>query len=298
MEGKSVYAKVTGFTPYFYISLPDEWEKLSSSKITEKLEKMEAWLVSKENRKVYYQYRETLLEITFMKKKKTDGFTYDPETQDYKEFNFARLVFNNSIGMKKFSYLFENNELVIPGVTTKPTKFKLYESNMMPMLRCFHIRKISGCSWVSTSNYKKVSKEEKKESRCDIEIKVDWQELAPMKKDRNAPFIIASFDIECFSHDGQFPQASRKKDVITQIGITYTKLGESLPYRKWIACLEQTDDIPDVEVVSCETENQVIEAWIDELNKYDSDIITGYNIFHFDENLISFILTAKILTSV
>ena len=61
--------------------------------------------------------------------------------------------------MKKFSYLFENNELVIPGVTTKPTKFKLYESNMMPMLRCFHIRKISGCSWVSTSSYKKVTKD-------------------------------------------------------------------------------------------------------------------------------------------
>ena len=40
-----------------------------------------------------------------MKKKKTDGFTYDYETQDYKEFNFARLVFNNYIGMKKFSFL-------------------------------------------------------------------------------------------------------------------------------------------------------------------------------------------------
>ena len=49
------------------------------------------------------------------------------------------------------------------------------------------------------ANYKKVNKEEKKESRCDIEIKVDWQELSPIKKDRNAPFIIASFDIECFS---------------------------------------------------------------------------------------------------
>ena len=279
-EGKSVYAKVTGFTPYFYIGLPEAWEKFSNKEINKKLEIMKAWLLSKDNRKVWSRHKETLLDVELVKRKKAEGFT------NGKEFNFARLVFNNSIGMKKFSY-FLDNEVFIPGITIKPTKFKLYESNLAPMLRCFHIRKIRGCDWVSidTDKYKKVKKDNKN-SVCNIEVNVDWQNLNKIQKDMNAPLIIASFDIECYSHDGEFPQAHRKKDAIIQIGITYTKLGENIPYRKWIGCLENTDSIDGVIVESFETEQDLIESWIKEINENDCDIITGYNIFHFDEKYL------------
>ena len=281
-DDQSVYAKVTGFTPYFYIELPSKWLKNTKSEIKRKIEMLEKWLRSKENSKVWFRYKETLLNVDYVKRKKTEGFTYDPETNSERKFNFARLVFRNNEGMKKFTSLFDRNDIMIPGLTTKPTKFKLYESNLAPMLRCFHIRKISGCSWVSTESYKKIKKINK-ESHCDIEINVDWENLSPTKQDCNAPLRIASFDIECYSHDGQFPQPYRKKDPIIQIGITYTKLGTSIPYRKWIACLDQTDPVEGVEVVSCETESDLLDAWINEINTNDCDIITGYNIFYFDE---------------
>ena len=279
MDGQSVYTKVTGFTPYFYINLPDNWETLSDKEIKKRLETMLLWLKSKDNKKVWSKFKESLLEINLLKKKKAEGFTNE------KEFNFARLVFNNSIGMKKYSYLFDNQELMIPNVTKKLTKFKVYESNLSPMLRCFHIRKISGCSWVSIENYKKV-KTANKDSSCTIEIKANWQDINPIIKENNAPLIIASFDIECFSHDGQFPQANRKKDEIIQIGISYTLLGESIPYRKWIACLDNTDNIDGIIVKSFDTEQELIEAWVNEINEQDCDIITGYNIFYFDEKYI------------
>jgi DNA polymerase elongation subunit (family B) len=149
------------------------------------------------------------------------------------------------------------------------------------MLRCFHIRNISGCSWVSVSNYRKIKKINK-ESYCNIEINVDWESLNQIDKQTNAPLTIASFDIECYSHDGQFPQANRKKDSIIQIGITYTKLGHSLPYKKWIACLNETNPVDTCEVISCETENDVVESFIQEIIDSDCDIITGFNIFGFD----------------
>jgi DNA polymerase delta subunit 1 len=279
-EGKSVYAKVTGFTPYFYIGLPEAWEKLSSKEISKKLDIMKAWLLGKDNRKVWSRYKETLIDIELVKRKKAEGFT------NGKQFNFARLVFNNSIGMKKFSY-FLDNEVFIPGITIKPTKFKLYESNLAPMLRCFHIRKIRGCDWISidADKYKKIKKDNK-DSLCSIEVNVNWENINPVKKDVNAPLIIASFDLECYSHDGEFPQANRKKDSIIQIGITYTKLGESIPYRKWVGCLDKTDPIDGVIVESFETEQDLIESWIKEINENDCDIITGYNIFHFDEKYL------------
>ena len=288
MDDKSIYAKVTGFTPYFYIELPSKWEHLSNYEIKIKLELLEKWLKSRGNNKIWSQYKETLLRIDYIKSKKPEGFTFDLTTQEERKFNFARLVFNNSDGMKKYYYYFEKNDVpYIPNVINEPTKFKLYEANILPMLRCFHIRNISGCSWISIDNNKIITiKKSNKKSYCDVEISVDWENLNPIKKDSNAPFKIASFDIEVFSHDGQFPQAHRRLDEIIQIGITYTRISESNPYRKWIACLKNTNPIENIDLVSFENEDELIEAFIEEIKNYDCDIITGYNIFGFDEKYI------------
>jgi hypothetical protein len=43
-DDKSVYAKITGYTPYFYIGLPSKWESLGKSEIKKKLELLEKWL--------------------------------------------------------------------------------------------------------------------------------------------------------------------------------------------------------------------------------------------------------------
>ena len=284
---KSVYAKVTGFTPYFYIALPSSWDKLGKSEIKIKLGLLEKWLKSRENTKIWSQYKETLLRIDYLKSKKPEGFSYDFTTKEEKKFNFARLVFNNSDGMKKYSMFFE--KYMIPPIynlTTKSIQFKIYESNLLPMLRCFHIKKISGCSWVSIDANQYTETIDDKTSYCDIEINVDWESLNPIKKDSNAPFKIASFDIEVYSHDGQFPQAHRKLDKIIQIGITYTRIGQSEPYRKWIACLDNTDNIDNINVLSFENEDEIVDAFINEINTFDCDIITGYNIFGFDEKYI------------
>lgn len=195
----------------------------------------------------------------------------------------GKILFPNS---KKFmKYTVEPVKLSIPGVTSKPTEFKTYEANLPPMLRCFHIRKISGCSWVQLTKYRKIPKSIK-ETHCKIELEADWRDVIPITKNTNAPFRILSYDIECFSHDGEFPQAHRKKDKIIQIGSTYTYIGENLPYRQHIACLGETSDIDGVIVESFKTERELVKGWIKEVIDNDCDIITGYNIFYFDEAYI------------
>jgi len=63
-----VYAKVTGFTPYFYISLPDSWEEYSKKEIKNKLNIMCNWLKSRDNKKIWYKCKNSLLEINYVKK--------------------------------------------------------------------------------------------------------------------------------------------------------------------------------------------------------------------------------------
>ena len=275
-DGKSVYAKIVNFTPYFYILLPDNVQDYPTYKLEILKKKIFKYL--KDNKKIYYKYKSTLIEAQLLKFKKAEGFTNDIE------YYFIRLVFNNSDGMKKYKSFLENNDIMID-YDINNHKFKLYEANLPPMFRCFHIKEISGCAWISVDQYT-IIEEYEKESYCDIELEIDWRYLNSIKKETNAPFRICSFDIECYSHDGEFPQAKRIDDPIIQIGATYTYLGESIPYRQYIACLNDTKDLDNVIVENFKSEKDLILGFLNEIIENDCDIITGYNIFYFDEKYI------------
>ena len=279
MDGKSVYAKIIGYTPYFYFIIPSNLQPKPKPYLDDLVNKLYIFMKSKDNKKVFYKLKPTLKEIQLVRLKVAEGFTNDKEQW------FARMVFTNADGMKKYKSFLENNDIKVPGIieTSNGIRLKLYEANLPPMLRCFHIREISGCSWVETSTYDIITDDDEKESRCDIEIHVDWRKLNPIKKDVNAPLRICSFDIECNSIDGEFPQAKRKGDAVIQIGCTYTTLGSSTPYRQYIACLKETSPLDGIIVESFETEIELMLGFLEEINTYDCDIITGYNTFFFDE---------------
>ncbi len=139
-KGKSVYAKIINYTPYFYIKLPQSWKKKKKKK---KIKMMKKWLISKDNRKVWERFKSGLEDIDLVERKMANGFTND------KLFFFGRIIFNNNYSMKKYRLLFEENYIYIPQVTEGYIRFRTFEANLPPMLRCFHIKKISGCSWIS-----------------------------------------------------------------------------------------------------------------------------------------------------
>jgi DNA polymerase delta subunit 1 len=98
---------------------------------------------------------------------------------------------------------------------------------------------------------------------------------------------VSSFDIECTSKDGSFPQAQRKEDKIIQIGTTTRVYGEKNCFVRHIVTLKECDEIPDLEdekviVESVATEKELIRTWAKHIQKIDPDVIIGYNIFGFD----------------
>ncbi len=276
IEGKSVYMRIINYTPHFYIKLPLNWSETDAKT---NIKKMYSYFTGEYNRKVWKKYRNCLTNMDIVEKMSAEGFT------NGKKYYFARLIFNNNIAMKKYKFMFEESDVYIPGITSRAVRFKTFEANLPPMLRCFHIKKISGCAWVKMDKYKLI--ENGKDSYCDIELRVDWRDIIPFEKDTNAPFRILSFDIECYSSDkDKFPQAKNKEDCIFQIGSTYTYLNDSVPYRQHIVCLKETDPVEGSIVEWYEDEKTMIKAWIKEVINNDCDIITGWNIFGFDEGYI------------
>jgi DNA polymerase elongation subunit (family B) len=71
-------------------------------------------------------------------------------------------------------------------------------------------------------------------------------------------------------------------DPVIQIGTTLHRYGETTCFYKNIITLGTCDDIDGIDVVVCETEEDVINEWCRMVNRIDPDIITGYNILGFD----------------
>ena len=74
-------------------------------------------------------------------------------------------------------------------------------------------------------------------------------------------------------------------DKCTFIGSTFLRVGEKDPYYNNMIALGRCDDTPEVpnsEIISCETERELLLKWTEMVKKEDPDIIIGYNIFGFD----------------
>lgn len=277
LDDKSVYCKVLNYTPFFYIRIPHYNIKKD----------MVEYIVTaiKERVSSYNKMNETLIEYDLCKKKLPYGFN------DNKRFNLIRLIFNNSDGMKKYFNACRNNEFSLPKVSLKrKIKFETFEANFVPHIKCCHIQNIELSGWVRTSKYKQIKSEGLKESTCDIELNVDWTNLEGFTSNEMAPFKIASFDGEMYCHkiSDSVPVPSDKKNVILQIGITYSRWDSKSCYKKFITVLNEHEKFDeDTIMTQSSKEKNLLKKFYAELVNEDCDFIVGYNIFGFDEEYLA-----------
>lgn len=211
-EGYSVCASVTGFKPYFFISLPKNWKKAQ----------VQLLINTVADRLVNFNVEKPDFQI--VKRHCFRGFTNNTL------YPYAKLSFNNMRSFNKFKDMFYT-EINVLG---KRRKFDLFESNMKPLLRFIHINDIKSAGWVMLHknqyqiNYEPVSK-------CQIDITTNWENVKPSQNETIAPLVIASFDIEADSSHGDFPLAKK----------TYKKLASDVLVHYWtsLATIEKYQNI-------------------------------------------------------
>lgn len=265
-EGKSLTVTVDGYNPYFYIKIPEKWEKSQAITLINYVK----------NNLKYKNASNGLIDFKIVKKNDSHGFNGD------KLFKFIKLVFKNTKSFKSFENFFEYNKINNRALFINPTKLKLYESNIEPLLRFMHIKKILPCGWIKITKYSKSPKV----SYCDNDYRVNEKDIICVDKPKSGKLIIMSFDIECIADNGySFPEAKNDNDFLTQIGSVFSYHGESKPFYKNIITLKKatsTSGMEDVEINSYESESKVLLAWRDLVQKMDPDVITGWNINGFD----------------
>src|SRR6056300_1265566 len=246
-DGKSVCVTTT-FEPYFYIKLPD----------------------IKYAREIYAHIKDTCTGYTVVESKDIWGF------QNNQKFLFMRITFSNLKKRRTTDYFLKKPLNLSSG----PFPLKVYESNLDPILRMMHRTGIQSTGWLDTGSECVRSHL----AHTDIDLFCnDWESLKPVKRDDIAPFVVASFDIESNSSTGKFPDADIQGDACFQIAISLCTFGSDEPYDKTCLCYKKTDpDLEGCNIVSFDTEREMLEAFRDYLKDKDVDIMTGWNILGFD----------------
>ncbi len=194
--------------------------------------------------------------------------------QNNEKYLYLKLNFKSLVHMKKCDskLRYSKNAMGLP--------YKVYESNIEPVLRFMHRTGIQSTGWLDTG----LSCSRSNISRADIDLYCsDWKTLTPVSRDDNAPFIVCSFDIECNSSTGKFPDPKIQDDCCFQIALTLRFLGSEEIYDKTCLCYKQTDDkLEGCNIISFDTEREMLMAFNEYVNGHDIDIMTGWNIFGFD----------------
>ena len=284
-NGESVCVS-TVFDPYFFIKMPHANKKLCE-KIKNDLNKIlqeedvieDAKMVKGKDVWGFQNNTSSIfIKLTFKTLKNMKNCIYsltEPVEPEEYDFDFVQKYERRCARYDK------NIKPILK--TLKIPFFKLYESNIEPLLRLMHRTNISSTGWIEIET----CESRDRFSRCDIDLFCDdWKKLKSVDRDDIAKFVVASFDIETYSSTGKFPDPTIKGDACFQIAFTLKRQGEKEFYDKTCLCYKKTDPIEGCNIINYDTESELLMGFRDYIIKHDIDMMTGWNIFGFDLHYI------------
>jgi len=197
-KGETCCIFIDDYKPFFFIKVGYDWDE---SEVPVLLKFIRG--------KLDERYRPSILEARLVEYNKLYGFSAG------KKDKFVKLTFKNSTTMNKVKslwYEYVTSPTDSKTMDRKPKQFmyngiklELYESNIPPLLRYFHIYNISPSGWVSIQTTK-CQKTDVKITTCNFEYLCKLAHIKPLPdKEDIVPYKICSFDIEASSSHGDFP---------------------------------------------------------------------------------------------
>jgi DNA polymerase elongation subunit (family B) len=214
-DGHTVCAQVNNFCPYFFLKIPDSWNKESPYKIKDNTKTLQRVLKYEQCTKrkynkstrvweeytaniIPYKLRDHLEYVKIVYRKNFWNFT------NGEEFPFIKIRVKSLALFNILKRHFSEQSQIDAG-------FALYESNIDPFLRFIHERNIEPCGWVKFPKecYDLWEGEDGPVSRANYNVSVIYTDVYPCNINQLAPLLVVSFDIECTSSHGDFPVAKK-----------------------------------------------------------------------------------------
>jgi DNA polymerase elongation subunit (family B) len=199
-QGEKASITVQEYQPFFYLKVPNTWGQ-----------KMKTEFVNHLKFKVGRYYENSIIECKLIEKKKLYEFDAG-KLHRFIMIKFANVPAYNKV--KNFWYKDitddegqKERRLLKNGYPFKDSFIELYEANIPPLLRFFHLREISPSGWIALPHKKTIEITGiNKKTSCDYEFIINYKNVIPLNdKETRVPYKIMSFDIEASSSHGDFP---------------------------------------------------------------------------------------------
>ena len=218
-KGETATIYVNGYTPFFYAEVADDWNDSHKNGFISYIKKA-----------IGEYHAENIKSAVLVQSASLYGF------DNGKQHNYIKIDFKTESTMNKVKQLWYfrdqkgNTRLSPLGYEYSGHLTRLYEAQIPPLLRMFHVKEISPTGWVSLAKAKLVKSER---TTCTYEYNIDYKNIIPQpEKQTPVPYKIASFDIEASSSHGDFPLAKKN----------YKKLAMNI-VDVWRKTTDPTDDL-------------------------------------------------------
>jgi DNA polymerase elongation subunit (family B) len=266
-KNESVCLKINDFTPYTYIELPTSitWNNSKASIVGRKIDE------------ILGREQEPLKKALLFKKKLY--YAHLDEKGQRKVFPFLFCSFSSQKDMRTLSYKIKS-PIRIAGLGC--IQLKMHEYTSSPILQYTSQKKIPTAGWISFIG--KPTPPENKITRCTHEYTVRWMDTKSSTIKQMSKPLLMGFDIEVNSSNPLvFPNADKPGDKIFQISCILSRYGDPPEkYKKYLLTLGTPNPIKNVEVLSFVNEGDLLAGFTDFVNKYNPNILVGYNIMTFD----------------
>ncbi len=219
-QGNSVSIFINDFKPFFYIKVGDDWDINTKNSF-----------ITHIKTKIGDYYSAMITKTKLIEKKKLYGFDAG------KLHKFVFIEFINTQGFNKvknlwFKYNQDKQETQLNKTAMKFRNIftEIYESNIPPLLRFFHVKEISPSGWikiVNTNKNKFKLVHQNSISSCDTEYQCCLGNIKPLNdKEVSVPYKVMSFDIEASSSHGDFPVPKKDYQKLASNIIEYIETKE------------------------------------------------------------------------
>jgi DNA polymerase elongation subunit (family B) len=201
-RGETASIFIDDFEPFFYVKVEDNWTVQMMNDFVREIKQI-----------LGDYYKESLVKWDLVDSQKLYGFAAGKRSK------FVKLVFKNTVAFNKAKNLwYIKNHVGNRALCYYKTKqgkraynqnclpilvgTELYEANLPPLLRYFHINSVWPNGWVSVSGPRSTVNV----TSCKYEYIASQKNVIAMPdKETSVPYKIMSFDIEAGSSHGDFP---------------------------------------------------------------------------------------------
>lgn len=221
--GKSVSVDVVGFKPFFFVQIPDSWSSHELNLFKDFLTR-EVTIASENKTKTKLKTKSKIEEDTRiadtlqLKTVMRESFWEFANNQEFpfllieakskRIWTLARNVLLDPERMTPIPYSY------MIGKEKQTINLQVFEANFDPMLRFFHIRELKPAGWatIEDGRWDEIESDDQRTSAV-IQAVCEWEDIQPASaliQLTTAHHRIMSWDIECNSSHGDFPQAYKK----------------------------------------------------------------------------------------